>query len=165
METYNDAAKRLSEAYGLTVWLRDGVPTVGVPKTHIDKWFDMTIELGLTAGIAFQTEGEHRFSRPLSNISRSKFHTGNAFSRTGDPRSLGEAALHGHALGLNEIFEIEVQGTFTPTRVYRKICDGSYSCDHSSNTVKCLDKESEAGLRLLGKLVGPDIRVIYPSAW
>jgi hypothetical protein len=165
MEAYSEAALRLSKEYGLRIWYRDGEPTVGVPKSHIDKWFEKTLALGLSAGIAFQADGVYRFSRSLSNKNERRYVGGNAFSETGNPIDLGLPAKAGHGLRPNEVFESEIPGTFTPTKVFRRVCDTSSTCDHTSNIVKCIEKDSSLANELLGQVVGRQVKEIYPDAW
>lgn len=47
---------------------RNGIPTVGVPVTHIEKWAHKSAGLGMTTGLAFQVEAGHKLSRELTGI-------------------------------------------------------------------------------------------------
>ena len=165
METYGEAALRLNKEYGLRIWYRDGEPTVGVPKSHVDKWLEKTLEVGLSAGIAFQEDGVYHFSRALTNTNPRRYVGSKAYSQTGNQVDLGLPAKEGHKLGLNEIFELEIPGTFTPTKVFRKVCDTSNPCDHSSIIVKCIEKDSSLANEFLGQVVGSQVKEIYPDAW
>jgi hypothetical protein len=163
MELHGDPALAMNKSFGLAIWLRDSVPTVGVPVTHIEKWAQKTTELGLRTGLAFQVAAGYKVSRELDRVLPSI--QGNPqFSATANPEHLGSPAGHDHKLQANQIFSTSVPGIFTPTQTFRKLCDGRY-CDHSSQIVVCIPIDSTDATDYLYEATGARIYAIYPEAW
>lgn len=163
MELHGEPALSMNKAYGLGLWHRNGIPTVGVPVTHIEKWAHKSAGLGMTTGLAFQVEAGHKLSRELTGIVPG-MQGKPSFSATGDPAHLGAAAPSDHLLQVNQVFATEVPGIFTPTRTYRRICDGAY-CDHSSASLVCIPVGSPEAEVFLSHPTSEGISAIFPEAW
>lgn len=163
MELHGEPALSMNKAYGLGLWNRDGVPTVGVPVTHIEKWAHKSAELGMTTGLAFQVEAGHKLSRDLTVIVPGMREIP-SFSATADFAHLGPVASEDHMLQVNQVFTTEVPGIFTPTRTYRRICDGTH-CDHSSTLLVCIPVGTPEAEKYLNRTTGEVISAIFPDAW
>jgi hypothetical protein len=108
MEMYGDPAVALSDTYGLVIWHRDGVKTVGVPVSHIYSCAIKTTQLGFTVGLAFQVEKTYRLSREITSILRNNDGL-LSFSATGNLQFLGSIADSTQTLQVNQIFSIDLQ--------------------------------------------------------
>lgn len=161
-ELDGELALSLNKAYGLRLWRRSGIPTVGVPVTQIEKWAHKSAGLGVTKGLAFRVAAGHKLSMELTgNVPRMQGKP--SFSATGDPADLGAATPADHVLQVNQVPTTEVPGIFTSTHPYRRICDGAY-CDHSSALLVCIPVGSPKAEAFLSHPTGKGTSAIFPEA-